>query len=125
MSLSSDFHDSKTTSDLIQATSGGRSVTDLLETICFQIVPMFIDLVIAFGYLWSLFGPFMGLVLATTFFLYLYITAKLLTRRADQRRQLIAVSRKECTVWHQTLDGWITASVTILVPVINPSLIVV
>ena len=115
MSLSSDFHDSKISFDLMQATAGGRTVTDLLETICFQVVPMFVDLAIAFGYLWSLFGPFMGLVLATTFFLYLYITTKLVSRRAEQRRQYIAISREESTVGHQSLEGWSTASVRVLI----------
>jgi ABC-type transport system involved in Fe-S cluster assembly fused permease/ATPase subunit len=111
MSLSSDFHDSKTTSDLMQATTGGRSVTHLLETICFQVVPMFVDLAIAFAYLWFLFGPFMGLVLATTFFSYLYITTKLVAMRSGRRRQFITVYRKEWTVGHQSLEGWNTASV--------------
>jgi ABC-type transport system involved in Fe-S cluster assembly fused permease/ATPase subunit len=111
MSLSSDFHDNKTTSDVMQATSGGRCVTYLLDTICFQIVPMFIDVTIAFAYLWSLFGPFMGLVFATTFFSYLYITIKLVAMMAEKRRQFISVSRKEWTVGHQSLEGWITASV--------------
>lgn len=96
----------------MQATSSGRSVTELLETICFHVVPMFIDLIIAFGYLWSLFGPFMGLVLATTFFTYLYVTTKLVANRAGQRRQFIAVFRKEWAAWHQSLEGWNTASVS-------------
>jgi ABC-type transport system involved in Fe-S cluster assembly fused permease/ATPase subunit len=111
LSLSSDFHDSKTTSDLMQAITGGRSVTYLLETICFQVVPMFIDLAIAFAYLWSLFGPFMGLILAATFFSYLYITTKLVAMRAENRRQYVAGFRKEWTIGHQSLEGWNTASV--------------
>lgn len=57
MNLSSDFHDSKVSSDLMHAAHGGRMVTELLESICFQIVPMFIDLTIAFGYLWFLLAP--------------------------------------------------------------------
>jgi ABC-type bacteriocin/lantibiotic exporter with double-glycine peptidase domain len=112
MTLSSDFHDSKTSSDLIQAVQGGRSVADLLETVCFQVVPMFIDLAIAFGYLWSIFGPYMGLLMAATASTYLYVTTKLITRRADKRRNYIAMMRKEWTVGYASLDGWTTASVS-------------
>lgn len=114
MSLSSDFHDNKTSSDLSQAVHGGRSVADLLETVCFQVIPMFIDLAIAFAYLWSLFGPYMGLMMAATVISYLYITTKLYARRASKRRDYITIYRKEWTIGQQSLDGWSTASVLIL-----------
>lgn len=111
MSLSSDFHDSKTSSDLSQAVSGGRSVASLLETICFQVIPMFIDLAVAFGYLWSHFGPYMGLLMLFTVTSYLYITTKLVSMRAEKRRGYVTVYRKEWTIGQQSLDGWNTASV--------------
>lgn len=113
MSLSSDFHDSKTSSDLTQAVNGGRSVTDLLETVCFRVLPMFIDLAVAFTYLWTTHGPYMGLLLASTVTSYLYTTTKLISLRADKRREYVTVNRKEWTVGQQSLDGWITASVSI------------
>jgi ABC-type transport system involved in Fe-S cluster assembly fused permease/ATPase subunit len=111
MSLSSDFHDNKTSSDLTQAVHGGRSVADLLETVCFQVVPMFIDLTVAFAYLWSLFGPYMGLLMVATVVSYLYITTKLYSLRASKRRDYITIYRKEWTIGQQSLDGWGTASV--------------
>jgi ABC-type multidrug transport system fused ATPase/permease subunit len=115
MSLSSDFHesDNKNTSDLMQAATTGRSVINLLETICFQVVPMFVDSVIAFGYLWFLFGPFMGLLLATTFFSYFYVTTKLITATAERRRQYTAIHRREYIVGHQSLESWNIASVSL------------
>ncbi|KAF4633947.1 hypothetical protein G7Y89_g4170 [Cudoniella acicularis] len=116
MTLSSDFHDSKTSSDLIQAVSGGRSVADLLETVCFQVIPMFIDLAVAFAYLWSLFGPYMGLMMAATAASYLYITTKLVSMRASKRRNFITVMRKEWTVGYSSLDGWNTASLFNMIP---------
>lgn len=111
MSLSSDFHDSKSSSDLAQAISGGRSVAELLETVCFQVIPMFIDLIIAFGYLSALFGTYMGLILIAEAAAYLYTTAKLVALRAEKRRQYVSIFRKEWTVAQQSLDGWNTASV--------------
>jgi ABC-type bacteriocin/lantibiotic exporter with double-glycine peptidase domain len=115
MSLSSDFHDNKTSSDLSQAVHGGRSVADLLETVCFQVIPMFIDLAIAFAYLWTLFGAYMGLMMAATVISYLYITTKLYARRASKRRDYITIYRKEWTIGQQSLDGWSTASVRVLI----------
>lgn len=112
MSLSSDFHDNKTSSELTQSVSGGRSVSDLLETVCFQVIPMFIDLTIAFGYLSGLFGPLMGLILVTEATVYLYVTTKLVAQRAEKRRDYVTIYRKEWTVGQQSLDGWNTASVS-------------
>lgn len=73
---------------------------------------MFIDLTIAFAYLWSHFGPYMGLMMAATAATYLYVTTKLVTMRAEKRRNFIAMMRKEWTVGYASLDGWTTASVS-------------
>jgi ABC-type transport system involved in Fe-S cluster assembly fused permease/ATPase subunit len=111
LSLSCDFHDNKTTSDLNQAINGGRSVTSLLETMCFQVVPNFIDLAVAFAYLWSHFGPYMGLLLLFVVTSYLYTTTKLAAMRVELRREYITSYRKEWTVGYQSLDNWTTATV--------------
>ncbi|KAG9248021.1 hypothetical protein BJ878DRAFT_532224 [Calycina marina] len=110
MNLSSDFHDSKTSSDLTQAISGGRSVPNLLETVCFEVVPMFIDLAVAFAFLSTIFGPLMGLILVVEAVIYFYVTTKLIAFRAGKRREYIAIYRKEWNVAQQSLDGWSTAS---------------
>jgi ABC-type bacteriocin/lantibiotic exporter with double-glycine peptidase domain len=101
MSLSSDFHDSKASSELTQAISGGRSVANLLDTVLFQIVPMLIDLAVAFGYLTYMFGPYMGLILGVEAIVYLYTTTKLIELNADARREYIKSFRKEWTVAQQ------------------------
>ncbi|TVY92310.1 Heavy metal tolerance protein [Lachnellula willkommii] len=55
------------------------------------------DLAIAVAYLWSIFGPYMGLMIAATATSYLYVTTKLVSLRAPKRRDYITVSRKEWT----------------------------
>ncbi|RDW94363.1 p-loop containing nucleoside triphosphate hydrolase-10 [Coleophoma crateriformis] len=116
MRLSSDFHDSKETSDLTMAIAGGRSVADLLDIVCFQMIPMLIDLGVAFAYLWSLFGPYMGFTMATTAISYLYLTSKLIAAKSQKRREFITVYRKEWEVGHQSMEGWNTASLFNMIP---------
>ncbi|ESZ94738.1 hypothetical protein SBOR_4850 [Sclerotinia borealis F-4128] len=118
MSLSSDFHDSKSSADLFQVVNGGRSVADLMETLFFQVIPMLIDLVIAFIY-FGAFGPYMFLVLVVTFVSYMYTTVKLISMRADQRRKYVTFYRKEWTVGQESLDGWTTANLFNMVPYEN------
>ncbi|PBP22523.1 hypothetical protein BUE80_DR006542, partial [Diplocarpon rosae] len=116
MSLSCDFHDNKISSDVAQAVHGGRSISDLLDLVCFQVVPMFIDLVVAFAYLWILFGAYVGLMMVLTAATYIYITTKLYSRRAQIRRDYIALYRKEYTIGQQSLDGWSNASLFNMIP---------
>ncbi|KAF5867462.1 putative abc transporter protein [Botrytis fragariae] len=118
MNLSSDFHDSKSSSDLFQVVHGGRSVADLMEMVCFQVVPMIIDLVIAFIY-FGAFGPYMFLVLVVTFVSYMYATVKLISMRTNQRRDYITFARKEWTTGQESLDGWTTANLFNMVPYEN------
>ncbi|KAF7854161.1 hypothetical protein EAF04_010458 [Stromatinia cepivora] len=118
MSLSSDFHDNKSSSNLFQVVHGGRSVADLMEMLCFQVIPMLIDLVIAFIY-FGAFGPYMFLVLVVTFVSYMYATVKLISMRANQRRDYITFHRKEWTVGQESLDGWTTANLFNMVPYEN------
>ncbi|KAI1005637.1 hypothetical protein K3495_g2591 [Podosphaera aphanis] len=116
LSLSSDFHDAKSSSDLTQAVYGGRSVTELVETFCFQVVPMFLDLTAAFIYLCSQFGSYMGLILAITVVTYLYTTTKLYAKRVEKRRQYITNFRREWSISQESLDGWKTASLFNMIP---------
>ncbi|TVY17749.1 Heavy metal tolerance protein [Lachnellula arida] len=116
MGLSSDFHDNTSSSDIIQAMRGGNSISDLLDLVCFQVLPMFIDLAIAVAYLWSIFGPYMGLMIAATATSYLYVTTKLVSLRAPKRRDYITVSRKEWTAGYSSIDGWVTASLFNMIP---------
>lgn len=117
MSLSSDFHEGKSTSDCMQAFHGGRSIFSLVEQVLFKVIPMFIDLTVAFWYLSLVFGPFMGLVMITFVATYLYVTTKMYNlKAAEKRREYIAHWRKEWEVGHASISGWNTASLFNMIP---------
>ncbi|EDO04003.1 hypothetical protein SS1G_06485 [Sclerotinia sclerotiorum 1980 UF-70] len=84
----------------------------------FSVIPMVIDLVIAFIY-FGAFGPYMFLVLVVTFISYMYATVKLISMRANQRRDYITFYRKEWTVGQESLDSWTTANLFNMVPYEN------
>lgn len=110
MNLSSDFHDSKTTAELSQAIRQGRSVSSLMEMICFKVLPTFIDLAVAFTYLYWLFGPYMALLTGAITVLFLWATTKLMAFAIPSRRIFIKAMRKEAITVHQGFDGWQNAS---------------
>lgn len=89
MNLSADFHDSKTSSDLIVAISHGTAISRMLESICFQAVPMMIDLVVAFIYLSVKFGPYEGFITIATGIAFIQAATHLIARFSEKRKKMV------------------------------------
>lgn len=89
MRLSSDFHDSKSSSDLIVAISQGNSVSNMLESICFQAIPSVIDLVVAFSYLSSKFGPYEGFITIATGIAFIQAVAMMIGNYKEKRKTMV------------------------------------
>jgi ABC-type transport system involved in Fe-S cluster assembly fused permease/ATPase subunit len=111
MSLSSDFHESKEASDIYQAVFQGRSITGLVDTVCFSVLPMFVDLFLVGGYLYFLFGPYMTLDLLVTTLFYIYTTTKLVSMAQERRRTYITHYRKEWTSAYSSIGNWRVSTV--------------
>jgi hypothetical protein len=102
MNLSSESHDSKRSGELYQTINLGHSVNNLLETILFQIIPMLVDLAVAFAYLYYLFGVYMALVVAAVVLAYLWASTYFNARQITVRRGLVATcwgGRSCMTLW--------------------------
>ncbi|KAA8914322.1 hypothetical protein FN846DRAFT_771298, partial [Sphaerosporella brunnea] len=110
MSLSYDYHTGKKTGDVWSSITQGRSVNGFIESILFQVVPMLVDLVIAFGYFFWAFGTYMALIVAVVSISYLWITFKLSAMRNDLRRNLNMTSRNEINILIETVSSWTTVS---------------
>ncbi|KAI9704233.1 MAG: hypothetical protein M1836_007094 [Candelina mexicana] len=110
MELDSEFHNSKKTGDLFNSISQGRSVSDLLESLLFEILPMLIDLIVACGYLYHLFDAYMALLIAGVGFTYIWISVKLGARTTTIRRSYVDKARKEWGLMYDTVGAWQTVS---------------
>lgn len=97
-SLSLDFHLGKKTGEVLSALSKGSSINTFLEQVTFQVVPMLIDLCVAIGYFMIVFDVYYALVIAIVTFVYLYVTIRLASWRANIRRQMANASRQEDAV---------------------------
>jgi len=110
MNLSSESHDSKRSGELYQTINLGHSVNNLLETILFQIIPMLVDLAVAFAYLYYLFGVYMALVVAAVVLTYLWASTYFNARQITVRRGLIGNLHKEWQIMYDTVGSWQTVS---------------
>ena len=105
MGLSRDFHTNKESGELYKSIGHGASLTETLEVILFRVVPMLLDLILAFVYLCWIFGPYMALIVGATTMTYLWLSAYFVDQGIEPRRRLIGLSRRENQVMHDTVEG--------------------
>ena len=110
MNLSSEFHDSKRSGELYQTINLGHSVNNLLETIMFQILPLLVDLVVAFAYLYYLFGAYMALIVGAVVVAYLWASTYFNALQITVRRGLIGNLHKEWQLMYDSMGSWQTVS---------------
>ena len=110
MNLSSEFHDSKRSGELYQTINLGHSVNNLLETILFQILPMLVDLAVAFAYLYYLFGVYMALIVGAVVVAYLWASTYFNAWQITTRRGLIGNLHREWQIMYDTIGSWATVS---------------
>lgn len=110
MRLSADFHDAKSSSDIQVAIIYGTRISDLIESVCFEVVPMFIDLSAAFIFLSVTFGPYEGFITAATAVVYLFITTQMMKRMKDPRRAQTSAYYEMSCVQSSGIHGWGTVA---------------
>lgn len=110
MSLSHDFHTNKKTGDLYSSVNQGRSVNGFIESVLFSVLPMLADLCVAFVYFYVAFNSYMALIVAVVSMVYLWVTARLGSRKNQMRRDFNAASRKEASIMWETMSSWTTVS---------------
>ena len=110
MNLSADFHDSKSTSDMTVAITGGSALSNVVEMVGFEAAPMLIDMCIAVVYLSVTLGPYEGLITAATGSGFFLLAGRRVTQSKDANRRRIRAIYKESSVRNSGLLGWHTVS---------------
>ncbi|PFH57273.1 hypothetical protein XA68_15296 [Ophiocordyceps unilateralis] len=110
MHLSADFHDSKSSSDMMMAIYGGSAVSNVVENILLQAVPMLIDMGIAVIYLSITFGPYEGLITVATGTIFFILASRLVAESKAVSRKRVHALYQEHYVRQSGLLGWQTVS---------------
>ncbi|PHH59094.1 hypothetical protein CDD81_3805 [Ophiocordyceps australis] len=110
MHLSADFHDSKSSSDMMMAIYGGSAVSNVVESILLQAVPMLIDMLIAIVYLSITFGPYEGLITVATGTVFFVLAGRLVSESKVASRKRLNALYQEHYVRQSGLLGWQTVS---------------
>ncbi|KAK2934138.1 AAA ATPase domain [Fusarium oxysporum f. sp. vasinfectum] len=110
MHLSADFHDSKSSSDMMMAIYGGSAVSNVIENVLLYAVPMLIDMGVAIVYLSITFGPYEGLITVATGVFFLLIASKLVANSKTASRNRVNALYEEHYVRQSGFLGWQTVS---------------
>jgi len=110
LNLSSDFHDAKSSSDIMMAINSGQNVSNILESVCFQAIPMVIDMIVAFFYLSITFGPYEGFITVATAAIFLYIATRMIARLRKARKSEVSAYFEEHYVRQAGIQGWTTVT---------------
>ncbi len=110
MNLSSDFHDSKRSGRMWRIVSRGESLSDLVYTIGFEMIPMAADLAIAVSVFWWLFDAYMAFIVALSSVLFLWSTAKTIPMKTRRQREYIKAWEDEYSQMTESSLNWTTVS---------------
>ena len=110
MGLSMDFHNEKNSGELIRAVDQGQNLQGLLEFACFQVGPMFIDLIVAFVYTYTLFDIYMSYILLVVGVAYIWVGAKTTMWSVKRRRRFNTAWRNESKIQNEAINNWQTVS---------------
>ncbi|KAL7912633.1 hypothetical protein GGI35DRAFT_257958 [Trichoderma velutinum] len=110
MHLSADFHDSKSSSDMLVAMQGGTSVSNAIETVLLQAVPMLVDMCVAVVYLSVKFGPYEGLITVATGIAFITLATRLVAESQSSSRKRTHAWYREHYLRTAGLTAWQTVS---------------
>lgn len=110
MSLSMDYHTSRSTGKVITAIEQGTSLTYLLDTFL-SLGPRVIDLILAAFILTKKFDASVGIVMAFATITNTYITIKGNTFAADLERRFINNNQEQNKVLYDSISNWYTVAI--------------
>ncbi|KAL1958250.1 hypothetical protein VTO42DRAFT_4758 [Malbranchea cinnamomea] len=110
MTLSCDFHDSKHSGKLWHTVYRGQSVKDVVSSICFRVIPMIVDLVLAVSVLYYIFDAYMALIVAAVALIFVWSSGKIVAKQRETRRKWIKKRSDEFTVLTESTSNWKTVS---------------
>ncbi|KAG6072079.1 hypothetical protein E4U16_005656 [Claviceps sp. LM84 group G4] len=108
--LSADFHDSKSSSDMMVAINGGNAVSNAVETVLLRALPMLIDMCIAIIYLSATFGSYEGFITMATGTIFFIMAGRLVAESKAASRLRVNALYQEHYIRQSGLQGWQTVS---------------
>ncbi|KAK8101907.1 hypothetical protein PG999_012281 [Apiospora kogelbergensis] len=110
MNLSMDYHNQKSSGELIRVVELGSELQELLDFLCFNVLPVFADLLVALVYVYFLFDIYMALIVFITCLTYAWIGAKVSVWTARLLRDYNTTMINESRIQNEAISCWAAVS---------------
>jgi ABC-type transport system involved in Fe-S cluster assembly fused permease/ATPase subunit len=110
MGLTTDFHNSKDSGELMKAIDQAGDLTKLLEVTVFITGPMVLDLLIGVVYFSYTLDVYIGLDITIVVVLYIFITLRGNSWMSALRRDFTEKERDESRILHESIQNWMTVT---------------
>ncbi|CAM1510207.1 Fc.00g005420.m01.CDS01 [Cosmosporella sp. VM-42] len=110
MCLPLEFHSERDSAEVMKAIEQGEALSNLLDTAINEILPVLIDLTIAFGLLYWKFNTYVALTMAVAAAVFVAFEVTGSNWNLKNRRESTKAKREEARVMHQAVQGWQTVT---------------
>ncbi|GKU06774.1 heavy metal tolerance protein [Fusarium langsethiae] len=110
LSLPMEFHSERDSAEVMKAIEQGGALTNVLDTVLIELLPTFVDLMIAFIFLYWKFNSYVALAMAAAATAFVTFEVHATSWNLDNRRESSKSKREEVRVMHQAVQGWQTVT---------------
>ncbi|KAK7913842.1 heavy metal tolerance protein precursor [Apiospora marii] len=110
MHLSMDFHNEKSSGELIRAIEQASELQEMLEFVCFTVAPVFVDLAVALVYVYFLFDVYMSLVVLCMGLAYVWIGGRVNSLNTRLLRDYNTTLVRESKIQNEAINSWPTVA---------------
>jgi len=106
LNLSLAYHTKRNTGEVMRIIDRGSAINNLFQTLIFTAIPTVIDIVVAFGVLFYLYGSSIAMVTLVTMVVYLTVSFTMTKSRVRFRRELMERDVKQRGIVNDVLTNW-------------------
>lgn len=110
MCLSSDYHDARSSSKLYNALHQDNAISNLLKVLLLELIPFLTDILTAFGYVYTVFGFEMLVIVAAIACLYVVTLVHYLSKKSGLDQSANESSEDVTKHLYDTIGSWWTVS---------------
>jgi ABC-type multidrug transport system fused ATPase/permease subunit len=110
MAQSIDFHSAQDSAEVMKAIEQGAALGNVLETMTMEIIPIFIDVILACVMFYRKFNIHVAIILLVASFLFLGTEALSTRLTTSDRRRVKKAERVQTKTMHQAVQGWQTVT---------------
>ncbi|GFZ42756.1 Heavy metal tolerance protein [Saitozyma sp. JCM 24511] len=106
LNLSLAYHTKRNTGEVLKVIDRGSAINNLFQTIVFTLIPTIIDIIVAFGVFFYLYGALLAFAVIAIMIVYIFFSVTHTNWRMKNRRQMVERDVKARGIVSDVLTNW-------------------